>query len=294
MEILFKGIDVSKWQGAIDWKKVKQAGVQFAMLRDGFGRYEGQADEYFEQNYKAATEAGIHVGAYHFSYAKTVEQARAEAAYCKKLIAGKTFSFPIAYDVEDSAQASLSKAEVSAIVDAFCSEMEAAGYYVCVYMNLSWLNSKLTDDTFKKYDIWLAHWTDRTSFARSYGMWQYTSYGAVDGISGRVDLDYAYKNYPNIMRQNGLNGYPRESDPASGGAAAGAAFPARRMVTLENTPLYVSSTAKTPAARKTGTFYIYDGKRLNGRYRITNAVDRCGKKPVSENVTGYVDESDLR
>ena len=269
MEILFKGIDVSKWQGAIDWKKVKQAGIQFAMLRDGFGRYEGQADEYFEQNYKAATEAGIHVGAYHFSYAKTVEQARAEAAYCKKLIAGKTFSFPIAYDVEDSAQASLSKAEVSAIVDAFCSEMEAAGYYVCVYMNLSWLNSKLTDDIFKKYDIWL-------------------------GISGRVDLDYAYKNYPNIMRQNGLNGYPRESDPASGGAAAGAAFPARRMVTLENTPLYVSSTAKTPAARKTGTFYIYDGIKRSGRYRITNAVDRCGKKPVSENVTGYVDESDLR
>ncbi len=203
----YKGIDVSKHNGTIDWAKVKAAGVQFAMLRAGYGRYEGQKDEYFEENYKNAKAVGLPVGAYHFSYAKTVEQAKAEAAYCKQLLAGKSFEFPIAYDVEDDGQASLSKAEISAIVDAFCAEMEAAGYYVCVYMNLSWLNSKLTDDIFKKYDIWLAHWAKSTNFARSYGMWQYTSDGAVDGISGRVDLNYAYKDYPSIIRSNKLNGF---------------------------------------------------------------------------------------
>ena len=291
MDILYKGIDVSKWQGTIDWNKVKNAGVQFAMLRAGYGRYEGQADECFEENYKNATAAGLSVGAYHYSYAKTVEQAKAEAAYCKKLIAGKSFAFPIAYDVEDDGQAALSKDEISAIVDAFCSEMEAAGYYVCVYMNLSWLNSKLTDDIFKKYDVWLAHWTKSTSFARSYGLWQYTSDGAVDGISGRVDLDYAYKNYPNIMRVNGLNGFKKEGASAGG---SGSGFTARMMVTLDNTPLYVSATAKTPAAYKSGTFYLYDGKEISGRYRITNSPSRAGKTPISENVTGYVNKADLR
>ena len=130
-----------------------------------------------------------------------------------------------------------------------------------------------------------------TSFARSYGLWQYTSDGAVDGISGRVDLDYAYKNYPNIMRVNGLNGFKKEGASAGG---SGSGFTARMMVTLDNTPLYVSATAKTPAAHKSGTFYLYDGKEISGRYRITNSPSRAGKTPISENVTGYVNKADLR
>ncbi len=290
MEKIFNGIDVSKWQGEIDWQKVKAAGVQFAVLRDGFGRYPGQEDAFFEKNYKNAKAAGLYVGAYHYSYAKTVDEAKKEAAYCLSLLKGKVFEFPICYDLEDAGQAALSKEEISNIADAFCSELEKAGYYVCLYMNLSWLNSKLREDIFQKYDIWLAHWAKQTGFSRSYGLWQYASDGTVDGIKGRVDLDSAYKNYPNIMAQNGLNGYKKSAEPEKPTQK----FPPKTMLSLYNTPLYVSATAKTPAAYKSGTFYIYDGKELNGRYRITSSAERAGKTPIADNVTGYVNQSDLR
>lgn len=293
MEKQFNGIDVSKWQGEIDWTKVKNAGVQFAILRDGFGRYAGQEDAFFERNYKEATQAGLYVGAYHYSYATNVQQAKQEAAYCLSLLKGKRFAFPICYDVEDEAQAALSKDEISDIVDAFCAELEKAGYYVCVYMNLSWLNTKLRSDIFEKYDIWLAHWTKETSFTKNYGLWQYTSDGSVNGIQGRVDLDFAYKNYPSIMAKNGLNGYATQT-PAPAPKPTPQTFPPKMLLSLHNTPLYVSATAESPATKKSGTFYIYDGKEINGRYRITNTPARAGKTPISDNVTGYVNKADLR
>lgn len=293
MEKLFNGIDVSKWQGDIDWNKVKASGVQFAMLRAGYGRFAGQADETFETNYKNAKAAGMYVGAYHYSYAKTADQAKEEARYCLSLLKGKVFDFPICYDVEDDCQKDLSKDEIADIVTAFCETLENAGYYVCVYMNLHWLNTKLREDIFEKYDIWLAHWVQQTAFARAYGIWQYSSNGTVNGISGRVDLDYAYKNYPRIMEANGLNGYKKGGN-ASRPSSPDASFPAKMMVTLHNTPLYISATAKTAAAKKSGTFYIYDGKEINGRYRITTAPERAGKTPIAQNVTGYVNKTDLR
>ncbi len=290
MEKLYRGIDVSKWQGEINWNKVKASGVQFAMLRVGYGRFVGQADETFEKNYQNAKAAGVFVGAYHYSYAKTVAQAKEEAAYCLRLLKGKTFEFPICYDVEDDRQKDLSKEEISDIVAAFCETLEDAGYYVSVYMNYSWLNTKVREDIFEKYDIWLAHWVNNTTFARPYGLWQYTSNGTTDGIAGRVDLNFAYKNYPDIMVKNGLNGYKKASAPNKPNAP----FSAKMMVTLHNTPLYVSATAKTAAAKKSGTFYIYDGKEINGRYRITSSAERAGKTPIAQNVTGYVNKSDLR
>lgn len=293
MEKVYNGIDVSKWQGNIDWQKVKASGVQFAMLRVGFGRFAGQQDETFEQNYKAAKAAGIFVGAYHYSYAKNAAQAREEARYCLSLLKGKTFDFPICYDVEDDSQRDLSKEEISEIVTAFCETLENAGYYVSVYMNLSWLNTKLREEIFQKYDIWLAHWAKETSFTRSYGLWQYTSDGAVEGVQGRVDLDFAYKAYPQIMKNRGLNGYKKAEKPAAPSKPE-QRFPPRMIVTLHNTPLYISSTAKKASAKKSGTFYIYDGKELNGRYRITSSAERAGKTPIADNVTGYVNTSDLR
>lgn len=293
MEKLYDGIDVSKWQGDIDWQKVKASGVQFAILRAGYGRFAGQTDKTFAQNYQNAKAAGLFVGAYHYSYAKNAEQARAEAEYCLSLIKGKVFDFPICYDVEDDSQKDLSKDEISAIVTAFCETLEKAGYYVSVYMNLAWLNTKLREDIFEKYDIWLAHWAKETTCKRAYGIWQYTSGGQVNGIKGNVDLDCAYKDYPKIMRKNGLNGY-RKTEKPSVPTAPAKAFTPKMMVTLSNTPLYVSATAKTAAAKKSGTFYIYDGKEINGRYRITSSPERAGKTPISANVTGYVNKADLR
>lgn len=290
------GIDVSKYQGKVDWQKVKKAGVQFAMIRAGFGRFPSQKDECFEENYKNATAAGVPVGAYHYSYAKSAADAKEEARVFLSWLAGKQFSYPVAYDIEEKAQADLGKAAVSDIIRAFCEAVEAAGYYVCIYANKFFLDNYVDDDCKKRYDVWVAQWAAKNTYEGSYGMWQYSSTGTVDGIDGRVDLDNAYKDYPAIMKANGLNGVKKTSAPASGGASgnSGNPFPAKTLVSLQNTPLYVSATAKTPAAYKTGSFYIYDGKEISGRYRITSSPERVGKTPIGENVTGYVNKTDLK
>ncbi len=284
-----KGIDVSRYQGEIDWKKVKASGVQFAMLRAGYGRFDAQKDAQFERNYKEAKAVGIPVGAYLYSYAKSVEDARNEAKVFLQWVKGKQFAYPLAFDVEEAEQAQKGKQFVSDIIRAFCETVEQAGYYVCIYANKYWLDNYIDADCKKRYDVWVAQWAKTNTYNGAYGMWQYTSDGAVSGISGRVDLDESYKDYPSIIRKNGLNGFPKAATPNPG-----APFTPRMMVTLEKTPLYVSATAKTPAARKSGTYYIYDGIEINGRYRITVSPERALKTPIGENVTGYVDKKDLR
>ena len=289
MNDLYKGIDISKWQGKVDFKAVKDSGVQFVMLRTGFGRFKGQEDPLFLENYKKAKAAGLYIGAYHYSYAKTPQEAKEEAALCLSLLKGLTFSFPIAFDMEERTVAELGKEKVSAIAKAFCDTLEQAGYYVCIYASKSWLQNSFTEEIFKKYDIWLAHWVAETNFQKPFGLWQYTSDGEVDGIGGRVDLDRAYKPYPEIMRQNGLNGFPKDTPtPPTPDFSAGKA------VVLKNAPLYVSATAQKPTAKKSGTFYLYDGEKINGRYRVTNSTNRVGKRPAGANVTGYVNAADLR
>lgn len=202
----YKGIDVSKHQGKIDWTKVKAAGVQFAMLRAGYGRYDNQKDEQFEANYKGATAAGIPVGAYHYSYATTAEQAKQEAEVFLGWIKGKNLTYPVAFDIEDKKQANLGVSLISDIIRAFCEAVEAAGYYVVVYANKDWLTNRIDADCKSRYDIWLAQWTSKPTYTGSYGMWQYTSDGAVDGIEGRVDMNIAYKDYPAIIAGMGSTG----------------------------------------------------------------------------------------
>ena len=200
----YKGIDVSKHNGTIDWAKVKAAGVQFAMLRAGYGRYDNQKDERFESNYKGATAAGIPVGAYHYSYATTAEQAKQEAEVFLGWIKGKNLTYPVAFDIEDKKQANLGVSLISDIIRAFCETVEAAGYYVVVYANKDWLTNRIDADCKSRYDIWLAQWTSEPTYTGSYGMWQYSSKGSVDGISGRVDMNIAYKDYPSVIA--GMNG----------------------------------------------------------------------------------------
>lgn len=202
----YKGIDVSKHQGKIDWTKVKAAGVQFAMLRAGYGRYDNQKDEQFEANYKGATAAGIPVGAYHYSYATTAEQAKQEAEVFLGWIKGKNLTYPVAFDIEDKKQANLGVSVISDIIRTFCEAVEAAGYYVVVYANKDWLTNRIDADCKSRYDIWLAQWTSKPTYTGSYGMWQYTSDGAVDGIEGRVDMNIAYKDYPAIIAGMGSTG----------------------------------------------------------------------------------------
>ena len=208
------GIDVSKWQGEIDWSKVKASGVAFAMIRASFGQ--SDLDPVFERNVTEAKRVGIPCGAYHYCYAKTVDEARREAAFFLASVRGKRLSYPLALDLEDPSLQPLGKEKLTAIADAFLKELEAAGYYAVLYANLYWLTNLLERETLKRYDVWLAQWSDKPTFTGDFGLWQYSARGKVDGISGDVDLDVAYRDYPAIIKAVGLNGLKEtEAVPAA-------------------------------------------------------------------------------
>ena len=213
MSVNRKGIDVSTWQGYIDWKKVKADGIEFAMLRSSFGKenIEKQTDNKFHQNYKNAKAAGVPVGAYHYSYATTVEDAKKEADFFLSIIKGYQFEYPVAFDIEDASQMNLGKTRITDIIMEFCERVQAAGYYVSVYTNLDWIKNRIDMNRVKVFDIWLAQWNDKPTYTGNFGMWQYTSKGVVSGIAGNVDMDIAYLDYPEIIKGAGLNGYTKTS-----------------------------------------------------------------------------------
>lgn len=216
-----KGIDVSVWQGAIDWPKVKADGIEFAMIRLGYGSSTGdncKIDKYFMSNVEGALAAGVEVGVYFYSYALTAAAAAKEAAFVIAALApykGRVL-YPVAYDLEDSSQRNLGKTVLTAMVTAFCATVENAGYYASFYSNLDWCRNRLDMEALKVYDLWLAQWASAASTAYAHGMWQYTSSGSVAGISGRVDMDTAYKDYAAIIKRAGLNGYTGSDETDDG------------------------------------------------------------------------------
>ena len=206
------GIDCSKWQGTIDWQKAKNDGVEFAIARSGWGKESlSQVDKTFEQNYARCKANGIPIGTYHYSYADCVNDAILEAQFCLKNIAGKQLEYPVCFDVEDAEMLALSTQQRTDICKAFCETIEAAGYYVMIYCNLDWYRNKLLgDELSKKYDMWIAQWGVAKS-AVDCGIWQKSDSGRIDGISGNVDLDTSYKDYPSIIKNKGLNGFGSEN-----------------------------------------------------------------------------------
>lgn len=207
---LMKGIDVSVHNGDIDWKKVKNAGIQFAILRAGYGRELSQKDARFEANYRNAKAAGIPVGAYWYSYAMSEDEARLEADVFLSVIKGKQLEMPVYFDLEEKKQFDLGKEKVSAIMRVFLEKVEKAGYFVGLYGSASSLKTHTADDIKSRYTIWLAHWTQQTNYGGAYGIWQYSSEGKVNGISGNVDLNICTTDFPAIIRNKGLNGYGKE------------------------------------------------------------------------------------
>lgn len=191
---MYKGIDVSKWQGRIDWPRVK---VDFAIIRAGIST---SKDVRFEDNYAGATSAGIPVGVYWYLRAMTVEAAHKEAAACIKAISGKKMSYPVYADIEEAAQLKLGRDKLSAIAAAFLADIEAAGYFVGLYSSKSHLETCFTAELRERYAVWVAHYgVGKTTYSGRYGMWQYTDKGKIDGITGAVDLDIAYEDYPAII-----------------------------------------------------------------------------------------------
>ena len=201
------GIDVSKWQGKINWDEAKEDGVEVAIIREGWGKKASdQVDKRFKENYENAKRVGIPIGVYHYSYADSADDAKREAEFCLENIRNMKLEYPVCFDIEDKEQLKLNNRQRTDIVDAFCSEIEKAGYYAMFYCNLNWLNNYLIKDELSKYDLWLAQWYVGAP-STNCGIWQRSEVGTINGISGNVDIDIAYKNYPEIIKQRGLNGF---------------------------------------------------------------------------------------
>lgn len=200
----FYGIDVSAYQGNIDWKKVAGDGIDFAMIRIITGNHSTSTtkDTKFEANYSGARSRGIKVGVYRYSYATSRTKARNEAKAVIAALDGRPLDYPIVMDVEDSSilNGTGSNAYRSEIILAFKEEVEKAGYKFAVYANLNWLNNYLDMNMLSDVDIWIARWRspDKGHGYNGKGkvtMWQYTDSGRVNGISGNVDRDISYKDY---------------------------------------------------------------------------------------------------
>ena len=215
---MIKGIDVSTWQGNIDFNKVKASGIDFVIIRAGYGKLTSQKDNCFEQNYKNAKAAGLDIGVYWYSYADSVASAKQEAKACIQVISGKKFEYPIYSDIEEQSQFVKGREFCSNIVTAFCNEIENAGYYAGFYISRSPLQTHITDEVAKRYALWIAEYNSKCNYSGNYGIWQYSSNGIVNGINGNVDMNYCYTNYPSIIKSGGYNGYSKNVTATSASA----------------------------------------------------------------------------
>ena len=200
-----KGIDVSKWQGNIDWKKVSKTDVDFAIIRCGFGdNITSQDDECWERNVRGCIKYNIPFSTYLYSYALNKAQAKSEADHVIRLLEGKNISFPVYYDMEDKTQQVLGKKKIGNIANVFLNEVRSKGYVTGVYANLNWWNNFLPASMAKdiKVSKWVAQWDSTCTYKGSYNMWQCASDGKVKGISGRVDINFWFGDYnPNWYRR---------------------------------------------------------------------------------------------
>ena len=198
------GIDVSAHQGKIDWAAVKASGVEFAMIRCGFrGNSQGGIfqDAYFASNIKGAVNNGIFVGIYFYSTAINEDEALQEAAWVVNTIKSYRITYPVAYDFEDFGRyrcAGVSGEQATSNAIAFLNYVKSAGYSPMMYANKSDISGRFNSGRLGGYKFWLAHYTSSTNYTGKYAMWQYTSNGSVNGISGRVDMNIAYFRFSKV------------------------------------------------------------------------------------------------
>lgn len=295
---MIKGIDVSAYQGNIDWRKVKAAGIEYAIIRAGYGKTIKQKDDYFDANVKGAKAAGIKIGAYWFGYAVDVETAKKEADVFAEVIRGIDFELPVFYDYEyDSFRyakdkgVTLSKTLASDIVIAFLDRLKSKGYTVGNYVNPDLIVNSF-DSRINKYDTWMAHYTEyigSDDISKKYEYkgfniigWQYTSKGSVDGINGNVDMNVFYIDAKETAK---VEDKPQNTTTISSNLKAG------QPVVLSNTALYNTATTDSVASRRSGTYYLWSTQVIENRIRITNTLDRVG---VKGQVTGWLNVADIK
>lgn len=210
--IKVRGVDVSENNGSVNFAALKKAGINFAIIRCGYGdNISSQDDSRFLENVKKAQAAGMPYGVYLYSYALNTSQAKSEAAHALRMlkqVAKPTYG--VWFDMEDAdgykaKHGMPSKDTLVKICEAFCVELEAQGYYTGIYAALSWLNNQLNDSRLDKYDKWVAQWNDVCQYKKPYGIWQYTDKLTIAG--GQFDANYAYKDYP------ALTGSTKKEEP---------------------------------------------------------------------------------
>ena len=284
-----RGMDVSYWQGLINWERVKADDIDFAILRCGYVKTLGrpQVDQQWKRNAQECERLGIPYGVYIYSYAKTVEAAKAEADHVINTLKGFSPTYPVYFDLEEKSLESTSNRMLLAnMASAFCDKIAAAGYTPGIYANTNWWNNYLTDPVFDQWERWVAQYNSKCSYTRgSYRLWQCSASGKVDGIVGNVDLDLEFDGAfaSNPVRKTwvkvGSNWYLRDSGgnnligwqvvdgqryylAASGVMQTG-------WVSYEGSWYYLSGSGamKTGWARSGGKWYYLDpssGKMLTG------------------------------
>ena len=208
---LARGIDVSKWDGELDFAAIKAAGFDFVIIKAGsiVGK-----DPYFEANYAAAKAAGLDVGAYFYSYAHDLDEIDEEAALFLTWLEGKQFEYPVYFDFEDPSQETLGRALLTDMCVRFVERMQSEGYFCGVYVNNNWLMNLLDTERITTYfDVWYARYKDtdiedwEESWGACYGMWQYTDSGVIGEHETLFDMNFVYRDYPTIIKEWGYNGF---------------------------------------------------------------------------------------
>ena len=205
-----QGLDLSYCQPNVDFTKIKSSGYSYVILRAGYGnalKYPSQYDTTFESHYKKAKAAGLNVGAYWYSYAMSVDEAKQEAQAFIKSLSGKTFEYPVYFDIEEQSQFYKGRAFCDSIVTAFCEELTKAGYYAGVYCSTYWYSNFVSKSVREKWPCWIAEYSTKCNYSDSYGMWQ-NGLAYVDGL-GWVDHDFCYVDYPKAIKAAGRNGFKK-------------------------------------------------------------------------------------
>lgn len=205
-----KGIDVSRYQQNVNWELVKAGGINFAIIKAGGSDDGFYTDSTFEKNYAGAKTIGMPIGAYYIVGPLCIsrEDGIADAKRFLKILEGKTFEYPVYIDLELTAPKDKTGATDACI--GFCQTMEQAGYYCGIYASdVSGFADRLDLERLTAYDKWVARYGSKPQYVKTYGMWQYSSTGKVQGIGPAVDMDESYMDYPEIIKAKGLNGYKK-------------------------------------------------------------------------------------
>lgn len=202
------GIDISHWQGIVDFQKIKNTGIDFCIIKAGGSDKGFYKDSKFETYYAAAKNVGLKIGSYYFVGSGCISSydGRCDAERFLNIIKGKTFEYPVYIDIETTPKSKKSGATDAVI--AFCETMENAGYYCGIYASdISGFHDALQLERLNAYDKWVARYGKSPQYVKAYGMWQYSSKGKINGITGNVDLDISYLKYEDIMKKKHLNGF---------------------------------------------------------------------------------------